>query len=237
MNNEVFIAKFDIRKLKLDSPQTVLMVGAHPDDIEINTAGLNAVLKEFGSNINWLTCSDGGSGSWDSNIDRNHLIETRRNEQLRAADLLGISRVTFLDIPDGLLMFNQQQLLEAIVKEIRDIKPRLVVTHDPWKQYELHADHRAVGFMTSHAAIMASNSSFLPGKDPHFTKIIGYFNPESPNLWVNIEKHSNTKDQAILQHASQFGNRTTFVDMLRVSEINASIPQGRVEVFHFLENH
>jgi len=239
MEKELFISNLDLAKTAFNNPQKVLMIGAHPDDIDINAGGLTAALIKNKSEVNWLICTDGGGGSWDSNIDKQSLIEIRKKEQLESANILGVSRVSFLDFNDGFISFKQEDLLTNLVKKIREIKPRIVITHDPWKQYDLHADHRAVGFMTSHAVILASNNTFFKdqldqGTESHFTPIIGYFNPEKPNMWVDITAVNEQKEQAILAHASQFSDRLSFLDELRISSENLGKEIGvrQVEAFH-----
>lgn len=239
MGKELFITNFDSKNTAFNISQRVLMIGAHPDDIEINAGGLTAALVENKSEVNWLVCTDGSGGSWDSQIDKQSLIETRKKEQSKSANILGVSRVSFLDLNDGFISFQQENLLVGLVRKIREIKPRIIITHDPWKQYELHTDHRTVGFMTSHAAILASNNSFFKdqleqGLESHFTPIIGYFNPEKANMWVDITVLSEKKEQAILAHASQFGNRLSFLDELKTNSENLGkeINVRQVEAFH-----
>lgn len=239
MKKELFIAKNNLEETTFKNPQKVLMIGAHPDDIEINAGGLTAALVENQSEVNWLVCTDGSGGSWNSQIDKQSLIETRKREQSKSANILGVSRFSFLDLNDGFVSFQQEELLTDLVKKIREIRPRMIVTHDPWKQYELHADHRAVGFVVSHAAILASNNSFFrdqleQGLESHFTSIIGYFNPEKPNMWVDITSLNEKKEQAIMAHSSQFGNRYSFLDELKIKSENLGkeINIRQVEAFH-----
>jgi LmbE family N-acetylglucosaminyl deacetylase len=40
------------------------------------------------------------------------------------------------------------------------LKPTLVFSHDPWKQYMWHPDHRAVGFAVLDGLVSARDHSF-----------------------------------------------------------------------------
>jgi len=244
MEKELFITKSDLAKTAFIDSQRVLMIGAHPDDIDINAGGLTMALIKNKSEVDWLICTDGGGGSWDSNIEKQSLIEIRKKEQLKSANILGVSRVSFLDFNDGFISFHQENLLTNLVKKIREIKPRIVITHDPWKQYDLHADHRTVGLTTSHAIILASNNTFFKdqldkGMESHFTPIIGYFNPEKANMWVDITALNERKEQAILVHTSQFSDRLSFLDELRIisENLGKEINVRQAEAFHIEINN
>jgi len=239
MEKQLFITKFDKENILIGVPKTVLMIGAHPDDIEINAGGLTAALIKNKSQVNWLICTDGGSGSWNHKIDRQSLIKIRKKEQIDAANILEVNRVSFLDFSDGYLFDRQNDLFNNLVNKIRELKPEMIVTHDPWKQYMSHADHRIVGEMVSHAMIMASNSTLLKDnleqkQDSHFTKYIGYFCPEVTNAWIDLSSFSKKKEQAILAHCSQYGDRLSFIDKIRQETeiIGREINVKQAEAFH-----
>src|SRR4029077_11429648 len=103
--------------------------------------------------------TDGSKGTWDAEADTAALVATRRDEQKAAASVLGLEAVHFLDLVDGELENGREERL-GVCELLRDVRPEVVLTHDPWKRYRLHPDHREAGFLTI-AAIVAA-------RDPHF---------------------------------------------------------------------
>lgn len=63
-----------------------------------------------------------------------------------------MTNVTFLDFEDGELDWAGARLAEEVTRTIRHVRPDVVLTHDPYAgppryaTYQLHPDHRAVGF-------------------------------------------------------------------------------------------
>ena len=51
---------------------------------------------------------------------------------------------------------------KAVVAVIRRARPDVVLTHDPWKRYRLHPDHRAAGFLVLDAIVAARDPHFFP---------------------------------------------------------------------------
>lgn len=115
--------------------ETVLAIGAHPDDVEIGVGGLLAAHAHAGDEVTILTMSRGSRGG---NADN------RQNESLAAAELLG-ARLFLKDLVDTEISGGGAtvRLIEEVVAEV---KPSIVYTHSI---HDRHQDHRAVSEATS----------------------------------------------------------------------------------------
>lgn len=114
--------------------ETVLAIGAHPDDVEIGIGGLLAAHAEAGDSITILTLSRGGRGG-DA--------DDRQHESLAAAEMLG-ARLFVKDLVDTEISGGGStvRLIEEVVQEVQ---PTIVYTHSA---HDRHQDHRAVGEAT-----------------------------------------------------------------------------------------
>ena len=136
----------------LPTPARVLVVAAHPDDIEFGAAGTIARWVSEGAEIGYLIATRGDKGSDDPDADLSELVARREHEQRDAAAELGVASVDFLDEPDGLVQ-PTLALRERITRAIRRAQPEVVMSHDPTvlfvnNEWVNHPDHRAVGQVT-----------------------------------------------------------------------------------------
>ena len=188
-------------------PPRALAIGAHPDDIEFGCGATLAKWAEAGCEASLLVCTDGSKGTWDANADIAALVERRRAEQSEAARRLGATgEVRFLGEVDGELEVTMA-LRSRMAKIIRELRPDVVLGHDPFQRWRLHPDHRAAGFLCMDAVVAA--------RDPHFYKEHGVphhrpvelllFECEAPDHVEQVaEAHIEAKVQALLAHESQF---------------------------------
>ena len=111
-----------------------------------------------------LVMTDGSKGSWDPSADQDALVETRRIEQHRSASILGITgEVVMLGRVDGELEYSME-LRETLCWWIRRLRPNVVITHDPWKRYLLHPDHRVTGLVATDGVVAARDHLFFPAQ-------------------------------------------------------------------------
>jgi LmbE family N-acetylglucosaminyl deacetylase len=162
----------------LDS-RRALVIGAHPDDNEFGAGGTVAKLTAQGWDITFIIVTNGNKGSHDPAMSPYRLSETREVEQIAAAAQLGVKQVIFLRNNDGELEPNLA-LRAEIALYIRHFKPHWVFTHDPWKHYMFHPDHRAVGFAVIEGVVSARDHLFMPGLGQIG---IGVWRPEALFLW------------------------------------------------------
>ena len=200
--------------------QTYMLVVAHPDDSEFSSAGTVARLKDAGKRVVLIQVTSGDKGSPDLDADSTTLAQTREGEQLEAARRLGMDEVVFLRCEDGSLM-PDLDLREKIVRMIRAHKPDVIITHDPFRPYALHPDHRAVGLATTDAVYpTARDPLYFPdhlhdGLEPHKTAEIWFFGPEHPDKVVDITDTFDRKMHALRAHQTQVGKADELEERMR----------------------
>ncbi len=199
---------------KLPTPERVLVVAAHPDDIEFGAAGTIARWVGEGAAVRYLLVTRGDKGSDDPNADVSALVAAREREQRSAAAEIGVERVDFLDEPDGQVE-PSLRLRERFTHAIREFRPEAVMTHDPTvlfvnNEWINHPDHRAVGQVTVDAV-------FPTARDPlNFPEHIDagllawkvaelfLWSTNEANQVVDIGATLERKVAALAHHASQF---------------------------------
>jgi LmbE family N-acetylglucosaminyl deacetylase len=196
-------------------PTKALVVCAHPDDAEFGCAGTIAKWAEEGTEAVYVVATDGSKGSWKSDTHPLELALRREDEQRKACQLLGASEVHFLRHPDGAANYARS-LVSEIAAWIRRFRPDVVLSHDPWKHYILHPDHRAVGFAVCDAVVSAREHGFarelgIAGVGPHRPQELLLWDAEEPNHVETFEnRHFETKIKALFAHASQFESTMRF---------------------------
>jgi LmbE family N-acetylglucosaminyl deacetylase len=187
---------------------SALVVVAHPDDCEFLCGGTVAGWTAASASVTLLVATDGSKGSHDPSLPDAELSEARRSEQREAASVLGLRDVLFRDHPDGRLERSDALVLE-VVRAIRSTKPDVVASFDPWRLYELHPDHRAIGLIACDAVYRAKEPRFdhdlaLSGLPPWRSRELWLFAPQEQNHVEDVSMQFETKLRAILCHRSQY---------------------------------
>ena len=222
-------------------PRRIMVIFAHPDDAEFTCSGTLAKWIAEGDEVTYVACTSGNKGSQDRNINPAQLAVTREEEQKAAAQELGIKDVVFLRHNDGevepTLAFRAELTLV-----LRQYKPEIVITHDPWLRYAIHPDHRAVGTAAIDAVASARDHLYfhyqLNGSlDAHRAKEILLYSPEAPNFWVDITDTFARKMAALQQHVSQVGKAVDLEKRMRLRAAEIGQGQGMelAEAFHRIE--
>jgi LmbE family N-acetylglucosaminyl deacetylase len=189
----------------LPIPERVLTIGAHPDDAEFGAGGALARWAKAGSQISMVIVTDGSKGSWDPAISAADLARLRAAEQVAAAEQLGVAgEIVHLDYVDGELE-NTMELRKLICEWIRRLRPDVVLSHDPWKRYMLHPDHRATGLGTIDGVVAARDHLFYPelGLEKHRPDALLLWSADEPDYWEDIAPTFDIKIAALLCHSSQ----------------------------------
>ncbi len=187
--------------------QKALVVQPHPDDAEWGAGGTIAALAAGGTEVVYVTVTDGSWGSTDPNVKPADLAALRREEQMDACRILGVKEVAWLDFPDGQAPPGGTPVLrEPLVNLIRSYKPDLVMGPDPWLPYEAHPDHYNTGLAVAAAVILAGLA--LPhrveGLEPHSPRMLAMYNTANPNTYVAVDAFWEKRMEALAAHASQF---------------------------------
>jgi LmbE family N-acetylglucosaminyl deacetylase len=213
-------------------PTIVLGVAAHPDDLDFGASATMAKFAADGADIHYLILTDGSKGSEDKHLTSRQLIKIRQEEQQTALLAIKGKGVTFLNYPDSYLEITMQ-LKEEIVREIRRLKPDVVITMDPTVIYSQargfinHSDHRAAGQATIDAVFpLARDRLTFPnllkeGLMPHKVKTLLLTNFDQQNFYVDVSNTLNQKFTALAAHASQIKDmevvKERFTDLARVA--------------------
>lgn len=191
--------------------KTVLALVPHPDDAEFYAGGLLAWLIDEGHCVRIAVATDGRCGSFEQGGEA--LAALRAEEMRRAAAVLGAEPPILLGYPDmGLDQLPPGVLRERLLRLIRQHRPDIVVTEDPFALYDLHPDHRAVAW----AAAEAINASDLPtihpehlaeGLAPHFVPEKYFYGEHLPgaNKIIDTTDYLPRKLAALAEHRSQVG--------------------------------
>jgi LmbE family N-acetylglucosaminyl deacetylase len=128
-----------------ETPQHVLVVTPHPDDAEIWCGGTLARWIREGAEVHYILCTDGGKGTDSPDVTSEELSAIREQEQLDAAQVLGVKNVVMLHLPDGELE-DTAEFRKAIVRQIRLVRPEVVLVTEPYRRnFNWHRDHRIAG--------------------------------------------------------------------------------------------
>ncbi len=189
----------------LPIPRRALAIGAHPDDIDFGCGGTLAKWAAAGCAVSELVLTDGSKGSWDPTADKAALIARRQEEQRAAASALGTGDVVFLGHIDGELASGLAERAE-VCRVIREVRPDVVLGHDPWKRYRLHPDHRHAGFLAVEGIVAARDPHFFPdqGLAPHRPTCLLLWEADEVDHVEDIEEHMGAKLRALLAHQSQW---------------------------------
>lgn len=194
------------RPTPLDPPAVALAIAAHPDDVEFCAGATLARWARHGTVVHHLICTDGSKGTWDASADIAALVERRQAEQRAAAAALGATgEVVFLGEVDGELR-STSDTVERICREIRRLRPDVVLAHDPWKRYRIHPDHRAAGFLAIDAVVAARDPHFFAqqGFAHHRPEALLLFEADEANHIEPADERSITaKTTALEAHRSQ----------------------------------
>jgi LmbE family N-acetylglucosaminyl deacetylase len=218
-----------------------LIIGAHPDDNEFGAGGTVAKLAAQGWDITFIVATNGNKGSHDPGMSPYNLSEEREREQRAAAAVLGVRRVIFLRNNDGELE-PTPQLRAEFALYIRHLRPNLVFTHDPWKHYMLHPDHRAVGFAVIEGLVSARDHLFMPGLGQIGITVwrpeaLYLWQAETPDHFEDVTDFVERKIAALREHHTQLDRSTVWEQRVRqrLAEIGAQYDVAAAEAFKKIE--
>jgi LmbE family N-acetylglucosaminyl deacetylase len=192
-------------------PDVILSVLAHPDDAEFLCAGTLARLaREHGWEVHIATMTPGDCGSVE--LGPEEIAQVRRAEGAAAAALIGAAYHCLGEC--DLLITYCDRTLERVTRLLREVRPRVVLTHSP-ADYLL--DHEVTSSITRAAAFAAPIPNFLFNRGlplaleriPHLyycdpiegKDALG--RPVDPQFCVDVSGVVETKAAMLSAHASQ----------------------------------
>jgi LmbE family N-acetylglucosaminyl deacetylase len=196
-------------------PARVLVVVAHPDDVDFGAAGSVATWVAAGAEVVYCIVTDGAAGTVDPTIDLSTLAETRQREQRAAARAVGVHEVVFLGYPDGQLE-PTREVRRDVSRVIRQVRPDLVLTQSPERNYERirasHPDHLAAGEATLRAVYPDARNPYAhpelleAGFEPFEVPEVWLMAAPRPDRAVDVTAVFDKKLAALASHRSQIAD-------------------------------
>jgi LmbE family N-acetylglucosaminyl deacetylase len=213
--------------VNLAVPRSALAIGAHPDDVEFGAGGTLAKWAAGGCVVHYVVCTDGSKGSWDPAANVNELVTRRASEQREAARRLAGDRtgtVVFLGRVDGELD-SDRTTRGDVARVIRELRPDVVLGHDPWKRYRLHSDHRHAGWLACDGVVAARDPHFHPehALAPHRPSALLLWEADQPSHVEDVTAVVERKLHALEAHVSQFESTMRAVDDEQLAAFRARV--------------
>jgi LmbE family N-acetylglucosaminyl deacetylase/CheY-like chemotaxis protein len=161
--------------------ETVLAVGAHPDDVEIGCGGILLRHSALGHSVSILTLTGGEAGGEPG---------VRARESQAAAELIS-ARLFMLDLTDTSVT-EHGATISAISRVVEEVGPTTIYTHSA---HDVHQDHRN-----------AHNATLVAARQ--ISRVYAYQSPSSsvefqPSRFVTIDDFLPGKLAAIRAYGSQ----------------------------------
>lgn len=210
----------------LTKPLRILVIAAHPDDIEFGAGGSVIRWTDAGAEVTYCLVTNGAAGSNEKEVNLNDLIKRREEEQKAAAEIAGVHDVRFLGYQDGILE-PSIALRRDLTRLIRELRPDRVVINDPTFtliqddkfSYINHPDHIAAATAALYAVFpSAETRPIFPelldeGLEPHHVDELFLMFTDKPNWAIDVTSARDRKIQALLCHRSQLNEESIeFVD-------------------------
>lgn len=125
----------------LNSGNRILVLAPHPDDETLGCGGTIALYADMGKEV-WAAIISKGEAV---NVKVENIVDLRREETYRAAEILQIRQVVFLDFPDTALNIHYNEVKQSIRDLIQTFQPDIVFAPSPM---DLHDDHVVVSRIT-----------------------------------------------------------------------------------------
>jgi LmbE family N-acetylglucosaminyl deacetylase len=227
--------------------ERVLVVSAHPDDVDFGAAGTVATWTDQGIDVAYCICTDGQAGGFQPETPREEMADIRRVEQRAAADIVGVDDVRFLGGVDGEFEVTPE-VVRDITAVIRDVRPDRMLIQSPerdWLRiYRSHPDHLAAGEAAIRAIYPAARNAFAfpellqQGLEPWTVRETWVAAHPVSNHPVDVTATFDRKIKAILAHASQHPDPSRIEPMLRgrltASAAAFGLPDGHLAESFFV---
>jgi bacillithiol biosynthesis deacetylase BshB1 len=173
-----------------------IFFGAHPDDVELTSGGLAALLASHGHPVVVVDLTRGEAASRGT-------VEEREREAREAARALGVAGRENLGLPDLGLDRSDRSQVRAVVGCLRKHRPHLVVA--PYAD-DAHPDHVEAAHLVARACYLSGLAKFdAPGERHRPDRLLHalYRTTRAPDIVVDVTAVWDRCRQAILAHRSQ----------------------------------
>jgi bacillithiol biosynthesis deacetylase BshB1 len=174
----------------------VLLIGAHPDDVEWGAGGTALLLRKAGISFAILDLTNGEMGSRGT-------PEDRKVEAVRASEFLGSKARETLHLPDcGIVDAPEHRRRVASV--IRRYRPAIVLA-PLWE--DRHPDHAAAGLLVRNSQLYCTLAKLDDANPPHKPGAFLFYalhQVEQPSFVVDTTEVFPAKLDLLRTHRSQF---------------------------------
>lgn len=193
-----------------------LVISAHPDDIEFGCAGTICKWVDEGWDVRYVIATSGQKGVQDARQDPEDFGRRREQESRRAAEICGVTDVTFLGYMDSEVAYGPP-LLEDLARQFRRHRPHRMMVMDPEQiptdMFINHPDHRFVAMAALDMILTGGTTAAIfpelvleeglePWQGLEETWIMG---PAGGPVGVDITDTVERKLDALQAHVSQVG--------------------------------
>ncbi len=222
--------------------ERILVVTAHPDDVDFGAAATIAGWTAAGIAVSYCIVTYGDAGGFDPAVPRAEIPTIREAEQRAAAAVVGVDDVTFLGHPDGRVDVTQD-LRRDISRQIRRVRPQRVLSQSPVRNYQRigasHPDH----LHTGEAALCAVYPDARnPYAHPELLLVEGLADWKVAEVWlmggperdhfVDVTDTFDLKVSALREHKSQTAHMDDLEGLLRnwlsANAEAGDLPEGRL---------
>jgi LmbE family N-acetylglucosaminyl deacetylase len=176
---------------------TILAVGAHPDDLELGCAASLALFKKRGYKVHLLVMTKGEASGNPS---------VRENECRQSSNILKVDSLRFGNIADTHVSFNREAI-NAIEKVIYEVNPSIIF--GPTIK-DTHQDHQGTGQAVL-AAGRRSNKILLYEGASTLREFV-------PQVFIDVEETFDIKLKATQVFTSELDKSGTFARAAGVVE-------------------
>lgn len=218
--------------------ERVLVVTAHPDDVDYGAAATIASWIAKGIEVHYCILTNGDQGGFDD-TPRHEMGPLRQREQRAAGDVLGVRTIEFLGHRDGHLQ-PSIELRGEVVRAIRRVRPQRMIISSPERWWERigasHPDHLAAGEIAIQAVYPDARNEFAfpglleQGYQPWAVSEVWVMWHPRPNHWVDVTDFVDAKINALKAHASQTSHQdldTLIPERMAATAIEGGLPAGR----------
>jgi LmbE family N-acetylglucosaminyl deacetylase len=202
-----------------DRPPTILLLGAHCDDIEIGCGGavLRLAARYPQAQFRWVTFS----ADEVPRADETRAAAARLLSEVSTAPTIRVENFRTSYFP------HVGPALKECFETLKVYRPNLILTHC---RHDLHQDHRTVHELTWNTF---RDHLILEYEIPKFDGDLGAPNVFIPLTRAEMKRKCDTLLECFpTQRSRQWFTRETFEALARIRGIECNAPEGYAEAFY-----
>lgn len=188
--------------------KTILAMGAHPDDMELEAGGSLAKFAKKGYDVHLLILTSGGYIDMEGNT---YYDDQLQKETKDAAKILGINEVIHFDYSTRNLPVNGD-IISKVDSIVDRIEPDVFISHHP---FDSHQDHKAAADIMFAVSRQGRVKNVLSGSTLPYRPNVFAFRPQ---FFVDITDTIDVKLDAIRAYSTQY---TKFGEEVLIERVKA----------------